>query len=50
MLNQSDIGPDSKWSTVQQQHSGLAAFSAVKSDEDRQQVFQEYSGDLKVCC
>jgi hypothetical protein len=48
MLSQSDIKPDSEWSIVQGQLSSLAAFTAVKSGEDRQQLFQEYTGDLQV--
>ncbi len=48
MLAESDIKPDSDWSTVQGQLSSLAAFTAVKSDEDRRQLFQEYTGDLQV--
>ena len=48
MLNESDIGPDSQWSTVRSQLSSLAAFSAVGSPEDRQQLFQEYVTDLQV--
>lgn len=48
MLSQSDITADSRWSSVQSQLSGLAAFSALKSQEDRLQLFEEYSGDLRV--
>ncbi len=48
MLNESDIKSDSEWSTVQAQLSSLAAFAAVKSGEDRQQLFQEYTADLQV--
>ncbi len=48
MLSESDITPDSDWSRVQGQLSSLAAFAAVKSGEDRHQLFQEYTGDLQV--
>lgn len=48
MLNQSDIMADSQWTTVQPQLSRLAAFAAVRSQEDRQQLFQEYVTDLQV--
>ncbi|KAL3149568.1 hypothetical protein ABBQ32_002344 [Trebouxia sp. C0010 RCD-2024] len=48
MLNDSDIGPDSQWSTVRSQLSSLAAFSAVRSQEERQQLFQEYVTDLQA--
>ncbi len=48
MLSESDIGPDSDWSRVQGQLSSLAAFSAVKPGEERQQLFQEYTADLQV--
>ena len=48
MLNQSDITADSQWSTVQGQLSSLAAFSAVKSQEDRQHLFQDYVSNLQV--
>ena len=48
MLSQSDIKPESDWSKVQQQLSSLAAFTAVKSGEDRHQLFQEYTEDLQA--
>ena len=48
MLNQSDITADSQWSTAQTQLSSLAAFSAVRSQQDRQQLFQDYVNDLQV--
>ena len=48
MLNQSDISADSQWATVQTQLSNLAAFSAVRSQEDRQQLFQDYVSNLQV--
>lgn len=48
MLSESDIRPESDWSSLQGQLSSLAAFTAVKSDEDRHQLFQEYTADLQV--
>ena len=48
MLSQSDVKAESDWSTVQGQLSSLAAFTAVKSGEDREQLFQEYTGNLQV--
>ena len=48
MLNQSDITADSQWTAVQPQLSRLAAFPAVRSQEERQQLFQEYVTDLQV--
>ena len=48
MLNQSDISADSQWATVQTQLSNLAAFSAVRSQEARQELFQDYVSNLQV--
>ena len=48
MLSQSDLTADSQWSTVQSHLSSLAPFCAVKLEEDRQQLFQDYVGDLQV--
>ena len=48
MLSQSDITAGSQWSTLQPNLSSLAAYSAVKSDAERQQLFQEYTGELQV--
>lgn len=48
MLSESDIRPETDWSSLQGQLSSLAAFTAVKSDEDRHQLFQEYTADLQA--
>ena len=48
MLSQSDITAGSQWSKFQPNLSSLAAYSAVKSDAERQQLFQEYTGELQV--
>ena len=49
MLSQSGIAADSQWRTVKPQMASLAAFTALKSDQDRQQLFEEYVNNLKVC-
>ncbi|KAL0019460.1 hypothetical protein WJX77_005863 [Trebouxia sp. C0004] len=48
MLSQSNVKPESDWSTVQAQLSSLAAFATVTSGEERQQLFQEYTANLQA--
>ena len=48
MLTESDLTADSNWSTAQAQLADLAPFSAVTSEQEREQLFEDYVGDLKV--
>ena len=49
MLSQSGLAAHSQWGTVKPQMASLAAYTALKSDQDRQQLFEEYVNNLKVC-
>ena len=48
MLSKSDMNADSRWANVQPQLASLAAFTALKRDQDRRQLFQDYVDDLQV--
>ena len=48
MLAQSNISLEDAWPGVRSQLATLSAFSAVKSELDRQEMYQDYIADLQV--
>ena len=48
MLAQSNISLEDAWPKVRSQLASLSAFSAVKSELDRQEMYQDYIADLQV--
>ena len=48
MLAQSNVSLEDAWPSVRSQLASLSAFSAVKSELDRQEMYQDYIADLQV--